>query len=179
MDGRPYFNFGIEQIEALVLSSGNDIRALEAIRHELSFRRKGKVRAIAAEVERMIEKISGYVIQRELPAATSRPESAPLPIPALSPTLFPATSTAPGVPAPARIAVECASCKTPNFVSTLDAITQHLSCSSCKQPYEARFSYGVMRTTFQVEHPRNSKGTAINWLIGVLICLVVFGFFIK
>lgn len=179
MDGRPYFKFKIEQIEALVLSSGNDLQVLEAVRYELTFRRKVKARAISADVERLIEKRLGSGTQRDFPTATSWPESAPLPVPASPPSPFPATSTALNASVPERIAVECAYCKTPNFVSTLDAVTQHLSCSSCKRPYEARFSYGVMRTIFQVVHPRDSKGTAVNWLVGVLICLVVFGFFIK
>lgn len=165
---RPYFKHGIEQIEALVESSSSDLETLAAVRHELTFRNRPKARAIGAKVDELILQLSGGkpALSPQVRVAAPSPErDGSCPSPIQSPT---ANNTTPD-----RVAAECAKCKTPNFVSTLDGVVQHLSCSNCKLPYEARFLYGVMRTTFQVDHATKSESASIKWIIAALAFLVI------
>ncbi len=88
---------------------------------------------------------------------------------------FPAPPAAlPPQAAPERVVVECANCKTPNFVSTLEGVVQHLSCSACKSAYEAQFKYGVMRTTFQAKPTTEYGGSGIKWIhTGLVVLLII------
>jgi len=174
MVSRPYFKHRIEQIEALVRSSGSDLKTLRAIQHELTFRSRPKARTIRAKVDDLILQLSGegsVLLPQARHATTSEANDASSPCP-----------VQPAVPnntMPDRVAVECAKCKTMNFVSTLDGVVQHLSCSNCKVPYEARFWYGVMRTTFQVDDVHKSGSASIKWVVAALACLVVLALILK
>lgn len=166
MAHRPYFKHGIEQIQALVASSRYDLNALKVIQYELGFRDRPKARALKAEVDDLVRRLS---------AGTAVPPSRPV-----TPPPWPTRPTAPEPPAVQpppvaleRLVVECANCKTPNFVSILDGVVQHLSCSACKSPYEAQFKYGVMRTTFQSKPTTESSSSAMMWIFIGLVVLVV------
>lgn len=77
---------------------------------------------------------------------------------------------------PDRLSVECAHCKTNNFICTLEGVVQHLSCSNCKTSYEAVFKYGVMRTKFEEAKTRSAQSSPIGWIllaVVVLLALVV------
>jgi hypothetical protein len=164
---RPYFKHGIEQIQALVASSHCDLKALKVIRYELGFRDRPKARALKAEVDDLVHRLS---------TGTDVPPARPAP-PSHQPprvTVPEQHSEQPPQVTPDRVAVECANCKTPNFVSTLDGVVQHLSCSSCKSPYEAQFKYGVMRMTFQAKSTTDSSGSTMKWfLIGLVVLVVI------
>lgn len=161
---RPYFKYGIEQIQALVASSRGDLKALKVIQYELGFRDRPKARALKAEVDELV---------RQLSAGATVPPSRPVPPPPKvavpeSPAVHPPPIT------PDRVAVECGNCKTPNFVSTIEGVVQHLSCSACKSPYEAQFKYGVMRTTFQAKPGNESSDISIKWiLIGLVVLAII------
>ena len=157
---RPYFKHGIEQIQALVASSHEDLKTLKVIQYELSFRGRPKARALKAEVDDLVRQLSTGTA---VPPAHQPPRvTAPEPPAALPPQA-----------APDRVVVECANCKTPNFVSTLEGVVQHLSCSACKSAYEAQFKYGVLRTTFQAK-PTTESGTAgMKWILTGLVVLVI------
>lgn len=151
---RPYFKHGIEQIQALVASSHGDLKALKVIQYELGFRDRPKARVLKAEVDDLVRRLSTGT--------------------AVPPTHQPPRVTVPELPAaPDRVVVECANCKTPNFVSTLEGVVQHLSCSACKSAYEAQFKYGVMRTTFQAKPTTESGSAGMKWILIGLVVLVI------
>ena len=159
---RPYFKHGIEQLQALVTTSRGDLKALKAIQYELGFRDRPKARALKSEVDDLLRRLAsgGYV-----PPAQQAPTASPPP---------PAKLREPPQIAPNRVAVECANCKTPNFVSTLEGVVQHLSCSACKSPYEAQFKYGVMRTTFQARPAHRADSSSLKWIaIGIALLIVL------
>lgn len=157
---RPYFKHGIEQIQALVASSHSDLKALKVIQYELGFRDRPKARALKTEVDDLVRRLS---------TGTAVPPARSVP-PAYQPTrvAVPEPSAAPD-----RVVVECANCKTPNFVSTLECVVQHLSCSACKSAYEAQFKYGVMRTTFQANPTTESGSAGMKWILVGLVVLVI------
>lgn len=163
---RPYFKHGIEQIQALVASSHGDLKVLKVIQYELGFRDRPKARALKSEVDDLIRRLS---------TGTAVPPAHPVP-----PANQPPRVTVPELPAapppravPDRVVVECANCKTPNFVSTLEGVVQHLSCSACKSAYEAQFKYGVMRTTFQAKPTTESGSAGMKWILIGLVVLVI------
>lgn len=166
MAHRPYFKHGIEQIQALVASSSNDLKTLKVIQYELSFRDRPKARALKAEIDDLVRQLStetGKPPARLVPPAHQPPR-------VTEPELPPAQS--PQMP-PDRVAIECANCKTPNFVSTLEGVVQHLSCSACKSAYEAQFKYGVMRTTFQTKPVIEHNSSGMKWIFIGLVALVI------
>ncbi len=163
---RPYFKHGIEQIQELVAASRSDLRTLKVIQYELGHRDRPKARALKAEVDDLVRRLCG-----QAETSPSKLVSVPQPPRIAVPEAPPAQ---PLQAVPDRVAVECANCKTPNFVSTLDGVMQHLSCSACKSPYEAQFKYGVMRTTFQVKPNTESGISAMTWvLIGMVVLVLV------
>lgn len=161
---RPYFKHGIEQLQAQVASSRNDLEVLKIIQYELGFRDRPKARALRAEVDDLVRRLSAGTAEPPARPATSPPPNVTVPE-------QPAVQSLRA--APDRVVVECANCKTPNFVSTLEGVVQHLSCSACKSPYEAQFKYGVMRTTFQAKPTTESSGSAMKWVFIGLVVLVV------
>lgn len=167
---RPYFKHGIEQIQTLVASSRSDLKALKVIQHELKFRDRPQARRLKAEVDYLVRWLSTEI---SVPPARLVSPSNHQPIftmPEPPVALPPQTG-------PDRVSVECAKCKTINFISTLDGVVQHLSCSSCKSPYEAQFKYRVMRTTFQTNSNTNANtepsGNAIKLVLITLVVLAV------
>lgn len=167
---RPYFKHGIEQIQSLVASSRDDLKVLKVIQYELGFRDRPKARALKAEVDDLVSRLS---------AGASMPPSRPIQSqpPKINAPEPPAVQLSPS--APERVVVDCANCKTPNFVSTLDGVVQHLSCSACKSPYEAQFKYGVMRTTFQAKPSTEFGGSAVKWVIIGLVVLFIIALLAK
>jgi hypothetical protein len=160
MANRPYFKHGIEQIQALVASSHGDLNTLKVIQYELGFRDRPKAQALKAEVDDLVRRLSTGTA---LPPAHQLPKVT-VPEPPAAP---------PPQAAPDRVVVECANCKTPNFVSTLEGVVQHLSCSACKSAYEAQFKYGVMRTTFQAKPTTESGSAGVKWILIGLVVLVI------
>lgn len=157
MAPRPYFKYGIEQIQTLAASSQHDLNVLKAIQHELSFRNKPKARILKFEVDDLVYRLTSGSASSHLHSAHSSPASD-----------LKAQSTVPD-----RVAIECAGCKTPNFVSTLEGVVQYLSCSSCKLPYQATFKYGVMRTEFQTKPSNDPKNPSMTWILVGLVVLVL------
>ena len=163
---RPYIKHGIEQIQELVAASCSDLKTLKVIQYELGHRDRPKARALKAEVDDLVRRFSTGA-----EAPPSKPVSVPRPPQIALPEAPPAQ---PLQAMPDRVVVECANCKTPNFVSTLVGVMQHLSCSACKSPYEAQFKYGVMRTTFQAKPSTESGKSAMKWvLIGIVVLVLV------
>jgi len=159
---RPYFKHGIEQIQALVETSRNNLKALKVIQFELAHRDRPKARALKAEVDELVRKLSiGSAVPTAPPVTPPREQAHETPDVQNPPT------------APDRVIVECANCKTPNFVSTLEGIVQHLSCSACKSAYEAQFKYGVIRTTFQAKPTTESGNAGTKWILIGLVMLVI------
>lgn len=162
MANRPYFKHRIEQIQALVTTSRSDLKALKVIQSELVHRDRPKARALKAEVDELVRKLSaGSAVPTVPPVTLPREQANEVPDFQKPPT------------APDRVIVECANCKTPNFVSTLEGVVQHLSCSACKSAYEAQFKYGVMRTTFQVKPTNESGNAGTKWILIGLVMLVI------
>ena len=162
---RPYFKHGIEQIQELVAASCSDLKALKVIQYELGHRNRPKALALKAEVDDLV---------RRLYAGAEAPPSKPVSVPRPPQISLPEAPPAqPLQVIPDRVVVECANCKTPNFVSTIDGVMQHLSCSACKSLYEAQFKYGVMRTAFQAKPNTDSGKSAMNWVLFGMIVLVL------
>jgi hypothetical protein len=161
---RPYFGSGIDELESLFSRSQNNVSALRQLLHELAYRDRPKAKALRQEVERRLAQLEAGATTRPVPAASPEPK------PAARPTTVPSPPAA-VPPAAARVAVACSHCDTQNFVSTLDGVLQHLSCSHCKAPFEAQFKYGVLRTTFG-HQPSPPKST--DWRV-VVFLIVFFG----
>jgi hypothetical protein len=164
---RPYFKHGIEQIQELVASSRDDLKALKVIQDELGFRNRPKAHVLKVEVDDLVRRLS---------AGAAEPPARRVPTPPQPPRVMmpepPVVQPPPA--APDRVVVECANCKTPDFVSTLEGVVQHLSCSTCKSPYNAQFKSGVMRTTFQAKPTTESGSSAMKWiLIGLVVLIVI------
>jgi len=167
MGYRPYFKYGIEQIQALVAASRGDLKTLKVIQYELGFRSKPKARALKADVDALVLRLSDG-----MPASSSISNSDRLPM-ATAQESAANQSTA---SAPDRVVVHCAHCNTPNFVSPLDGVVQHLSCSACKAPFEAQYKYGVMRTTFHAKPTSKPAVSPFIWVILGLVALFVIAF---
>ncbi len=166
---RPYFKFGIEQLQDLFASSQGDLKTLKSIQHELSFRNRPKSRALKSEVDTLVRQLS---VGEPVASYSLRSQSQPMT------TRFPESFTEPQR-TPDRVVIECANCKTPNFVSTLEGVVQHLSCSACKSPYEAQFKYGVMRTTFQTIPVADPNGFSMKWIVVGLAFVIILAILIK
>jgi hypothetical protein len=166
MEYRPYFKHGIDELQSLVVSSRTDIEALKVIRHELDFRSKPKARVLKAEVEVLIRTLSAShespKYQADPPPLRKPPRSATAPV-----------QVSPSPTASDRLVVECAHCKTSNFVSTFEGVVQHLACSACHTPYEAQFKYGVLRTTFQTRPVTKPSPFPLAWVLLALAALGV------
>ncbi|MBU0603048.1 MAG: hypothetical protein KKD25_11690 [Gammaproteobacteria bacterium] len=160
---RPYFKHGIEQIQELISTARSDLKALKVIQYELGHRDRPKARALKAEVDELVRRLSEGVVLPPAPPVKSLPKECVPEAPVIQ---------TPPV-APDRVVVDCANCKTPNFVSTLEGVVQHLSCSACKTAYEAQFKYGVMRTIFQAKTTTESGSAGIKWILIGLVVLVI------
>lgn len=162
---RPYFKNRIEELQTLVDSSSNELKVLKVVQYELKFRDRPKAKALKVKVDELVHQLSAnsnaLYTQQESPAQQLKKNLSE------RPTVDQTPAT------PDRIVVQCANCKTPNFVSTLDGIAQHLSCSACKTPYEAQFKYGVMRTTFQAKPTSVLSDSALKWFLLSLVLLVI------
>jgi len=152
MAHRPYFNFGIDQIQSLVSSSKGDLNALKAIQHELSFRRVPKAKGLKAEVDDLVRQ---FAPESEVPVVSI--SHAPI----------------------ERVVVECANCNSPIFISTLESVVQHLSCPACKSLCKAEYKYGVMRTTFQSSQKTGSGKISMQWILISLVVLVMIALIAK
>lgn len=168
MKKRPYFKLGIDALEALYQQNEGDEELLKSLAAELVHRDRPKAKALQRQVARRLEELSSGGSQPIKPPPPVQPPVAPPPPPPAS--VQPEHSS--------RISVECGKCGTANFVSTLEGITQHLSCSFCKTSYEAVFKYGVLRTKFDKSpaESTSSSSTAI-WVIFIAI-VVIIGFFV-
>lgn len=167
MSARPYFRSSIDDLESVFRSAESDLSVLRQLQQELAHREKPRARALKVKVG---ERLKSLTDQSTGILRTSHPIHPP----AVSArqVVTPPTSFFPHAThqvAPERVVVECARCKTPNFVSTLDGIVQHLSCSACRTPFEAQFKYGVMRTTFLAADEPKSTGSSMKWLFVVLL----------
>jgi hypothetical protein len=154
MSYRPYFHHSIEQLQYLFASSQDDIKTLKVLQNELGHRHRPQAKALKREVDDLVWRLAD---------ANSSGTMSIIP---------PPKPDAPQIPD--RIIVECAYCKIPNFVSTLEGTLQHLSCSACKKPYEALYKYGVMRTTFPPLDPDiNVKNSIFKWALLTVVFLIV------
>lgn len=164
MANRPYFNTQTDQLQALYESANGNQRLLKDLADELRFRNRHKAKALKAQVDSALKSLNAGADKPYPPPAPGtgyKPPDAP-PLEPHSPPSFD------------RISVECAHCKTTNFVSTLDGVTQNLSCASCRAPYEAVFKYGVMRTKFEDTKTQKSQPPMVGWfLVGTLILIVI------
>lgn len=162
MANRPYLKYRIEEIQALVATSGSDLKALREIQSELVYRDRPKARALKAEVDELVRKLSvGSAIPNAPPVTPARERADEAHHIQNQPTV------------PDRVIVECANCKAPNFVSTLEGVVQHLSCSVCKSTYEAQFKYDVMRAIFLAKPTTESGNTGTKWILIGLVMLVI------
>lgn len=163
---RPYFRSSIDDLESIFRSAESDLSVLRKLQQELAHRDKPRARALKVKVGERLKFLTGQSTNKDYSHATPRSV-----VPSIR-VLTPHTSSLPHgtqpVP-PERVVVECARCKTPNFVSTLDGIAQHLSCSECRAPFEAQFKYGVMRTTFLAADEQKSTGSGLKWMVVVLL----------
>lgn len=161
MAKRPYFKLGIDALEALYQQSKRDEALLKSLAAELMHRDRPKAKALQREVAQCLAALS-----------SGGPESIKPPHP---PTKPPASEEQEYL---SRISIECGKCGTTNFVSTLENVTQHLSCSSCKTSYEAVFKYGVLRTTFDTSPEKStSSSSTVVWMVLIAIAVII-GFFV-
>lgn len=163
MKNRPYFKTGIDQLQALYEDANGDQRLLQALEYELQFRDRPKAKVLKAKVDDKLKRLrSGETTICPHPVTDPRPE----PI-----SVRPGEPVRPAVPD--RVGIECAHCNTNNFVSTLDGLTQHLSCAHCKASYEAVFKYGVMRTKFEDKKADKSQSSILSWIVLGMFILVI------
>jgi len=170
MAKRPYFKINIDALEALYQQNKGDEALLKSLAAELMHRDRPKAKALQREVAQCLAALSSGGPESIKPPPVQPPVTPPPP-PIKPP--FPEQ-----MEYPSRISVECGKCGTTNFVSTLENVTQHLSCASCKTSYEAVFKYGVLRTKFDTspEKPASANSTAV-WVVLIAI-VVIIGFFV-
>jgi hypothetical protein len=158
MAARPYFSKGITELEELFQQNKGNKAVLEVLEHELKHRDRPK----AKELEKATKKCLTELMGNGLPA-----------IPTVSVVTQATAATrqvADNPVHPSRVSVECGHCGEANYVSTLEGVTQHLSCSACKTPYEAVFKYSVLRTKFP---PKQAEKPATNYGLIALVLIAI------
>jgi hypothetical protein len=167
MAKRPYFKLGIDALEALYQQNKGDEALLKSLAAELVHRDRPKAKALQRQVAQRLAALSSGGPQPIKPPPVQPPVTPPPPQPGSEQQEY-----------ASRISVECGKCGTVNFVSTLEGVTQHLSCSCCKTSYEAVFKYGVLRTKFDLSPAdfTSSRSTAI-WVVFIAL-IVIIGFFV-
>ncbi|WP_288841767.1 hypothetical protein [uncultured Deefgea sp.] len=151
MASRPYFRFDIEQLNDLVSKSRDDLKNLTLIQDELKHRNRPKARELKKEVDTLIGALSA---ESTKPTDNTINQYTPLQV------------------TPDRMVIECTQCKTANFVSPLESVVQHLSCSNCKVAYEAVYKHGILRTQFQALPQINQSNSAAKWITIAVIALI-------
>lgn len=167
MAKRPYFNLGIDALESLYQQNKGDEGILKSLASELEHRDRPKAKALQRKVAQRLAALSSG---RAQPIKPPRPIELPVTHPP-PPVGTPASEQ---LRYPSRINVECGKCGTSNFVSTLEDVTQHLSCSACKTSYEAVFKYDVLRTRFDTS-PKNSSSpnSTVVWVLLIAIAVII------
>mgnify|MGYP000663319788 CR=1 FL=1 len=89
------------------------------------------------------------------------------------PSLPTSSSTTQDIAQPEQVLVECSNCHTPNFVLNKIERVQYLSCSNCKQPFEAEFKYGVLRTNFITQKSEEKTQSNSYIIMGIIIASIV------
>lgn len=121
MTGRPYFHYGVEELERLFAAAHNDPVLLGALRRELEHRTVPKARALRTQVDEALLKVG-----------SSR-----------SPSRAPAVSLA------QQVSVGCAQCRRANLVSvSVGGAAQHFSCAGCFRPFVIEFENGTMKVSY-------------------------------
>lgn len=168
MAKRPYFKLGIDALEALYQQNKGDEALLKSLAAELVHRDRPKAKALQRQVvQRLAALSSGGSPPINPPPHVQPPVTPPPPSPGAEHHEY-----------ASRISVECGKCGTTNFVSTLENVTQHLSCSSCKTSYEAVFKYGVLRTKFDTSPEKSaSSSSTVVWMVLIAIAVII-GFFV-
>lgn|SRR5574340_980400 len=162
---RPYFRHNVEQLYQAFLQHKGNPKELKVIQNELARRSVPKARALKQEVDTVLAQAgiaANSSTYRDISSsAATRPSPTPLPD---------AEVAVNDHKAPDRVVVECGYCKASNFVHVSEG-TQHLSCSQCKRPYIAEFTYGMLRTTFPpLKEETKSKSPVAMWLVlGALV----------
>lgn len=171
MEKRPYFKLSIDALDALYEQNKGDEALLKSLAAELVYRERPKAKALQRQVAQRLVTLSSDGSQPIKSSGGSQPIKPPPPVqPPMTPPPPPPASEQ--LEYSSRISVECGKCGTVNFVSTLESVTQHLSCSFCRTSYEAVFKYGVLRTKFDTSPVKpTSSNSAIIWV--VLITLIV------
>ncbi|MGV8805098.1 MAG: hypothetical protein ACWA6Y_09065 [Polaromonas sp.] len=171
MAKRPYFKIGIDALEALYQQNNGDEAILKSLAAELVHRNRPKAKALQRQVAQRLAALSSGGSQPIKP-----PPPVQLPVTPPPPPIKPPASEQ--LEYPSRISVECGKCGTTNFVSTLEDVTQYLSCSSCKTSYEAVFKYGVLRTKFDTSPEKYaSSNSTVVWMVLIAIAVII-GFFV-
>lgn len=143
---RPYFNKGIAELEELFQQNKNNKAILEMLEHELKHRDRPKAKALEKSTKKCLAELARN--EGEASASASIPS----------------------------VGVECAHCGETNYVSTREGVTQHLSCSFCRTPYEAVFKFNVLRTKFPPK-PIEQSATNYGLIAFVLIAIAATTFF--
>ncbi len=89
------------------------------------------------------------------------------------PSLPTSSSVSQDIAQPEQVLVECPKCHTPNFVLNKIERVQYLSCSNCKQPFEAEFKYGVLRTNFITQKAEEKTQSNSYIIMGIVIAIIV------
>lgn len=169
MTNRPYFHTRTDQLQALFENAKGDQQVLKSLAYELRFRDRPKAQALKAQVNNALTALKATSDTPYTPPATGAGNKRPSVRP-LEPQSTPASD---------RVSIECAHCKTSNFVSMLDGVTQNLSCAYCKAPYEAVFKYGVMRTKFADKEKHKPQSSVAGWILLGAFALIVILLMVK
>lgn len=151
MNSRPFFRHNIDELTSLVAQSQEDLAKLNSINHELTHRNRPKARELKKEVEKLISTLA--IKSRQ---STSQPEK----------------QNSPQAVIPDRLVVECPHCKTANFVTPLEEVVQHLSCSNCHVAYDAVYKHGILRTQFKALQQITQGNSAAKWIAIVVTTLI-------
>lgn len=158
MVARPYFSKGIAELEELFQQNKGNKAVLEVLEHELKHRDRPKAKELEKATKKCLTELTGnglsasQAVSMESQATAATHQVADNPVP------------------PSRVSVECDHCGETNYISTLEGVTQHLSCSACKTPYEALFKYSVLRTKFP---PKQAEKPATNYGLIALVLIVI------
>jgi hypothetical protein len=120
MTDRPYFHYGVDDLEKVFEAAPNDAVLLSALRRELEHRTVPKARDLRTQVDQALLRVG----RRRPPPETTKQIHQ-------------------------QVSVGCSHCGRTNLVSVGGAAL-HLSCSGCFKPFVIEFENGIMKVSFPI-----------------------------
>lgn len=145
MTDRPYFHYGVAELERLFEAARNDAVLLAALRLELEHRTVPKARALRIQVDDALVRVGSSRSPAQARAANLDQ----------------------------RVSVGCSHCGRANLVSVqTHGPVGRFSCAGCFRPFVIEFENGIMKVSFPVA-PAVTETSGRRLWIGVVLAVAV------